>query len=189
MDQSTQSVSLIIVAWRRGAARLVDFVLGYTLWIVPTGLIAYQIFMPVTDKTFNLYLGVFLVLLLAGIPVAFILESVWYRLRGPTPGKRLFALSVVNTKGRLLTSQEYNARLLRLYCRGLLFGIPFLSQLGKLVQACCIVNRGITTYDENRYQVLIHTPTVLQIIVWVCLFTGVPIAIQILNITAAMAGY
>lgn len=189
MHQMTQSVSLLVVAWRRASARLLDFSLGYALWVLPAGSIAYLVYTPVTDTSVNSYLAVLLAILLTGIPVAFLLESLWYRLFGPTPGKRLFALGVVDVKGKLLTPQDYNARLLRLYCAGLLFGVPLLSQLGKLIQAGCFLNRGTTTYDEGRYHVLIHTPSVPKIVAWACLFTFVPLSIQVLNIAAAMAGY
>lgn len=189
MDKATQAVSLIVVAWRRGSARLVDFVLGYTLWLVPTGCVAYQYFMPVNALTFNRYYLIWMSILLLGIPVAFIVEGLWYRMWGPTPGKRLFALKVVDIKGMQLSAADYNARLLRLYCQGVLCGIPVLSQLGKCIQAACLINRGSTTYDDGRYQVLITTPTVAQVVVWVILFTGVPALIQSLNVMAVLAGY
>ena len=189
MDKSTQTVSLVIVAWRRGAARLLDFILGYTLWILPAVLIAYQCFVPVTPATSTAYAWVLLAIMLVGIPVSFILEAVWYRLWGPTPGKRLYALRVVDVKGKQLSSGDYNARLLRLYCSGVLFGIPVFSQIGKCIQAGCFLNRGTTTYDDGRYQVLINTPSVAQIVVWTCLFTGAPALLQVLNIAAVTAGY
>ncbi len=77
------------------------------------------------------------------------LEALFLAAGGSTPGKALFGLRVVDTRGRALGFGSACARGFLVLMRGLAFGIPVVSLVFAATAAGPLLKDGLTTWDKQ----------------------------------------
>lgn len=138
--------------WRRYFARLIDI----TLFSTVLSVVFWLAFSSVREAGKNIpgyplvYLYAFNYLIAC---LSLVLEGVWYRLCGPTPGKRIMALEVVDLHGHPLTTRQYARRLADVFVAGYGLFIPFVSLVCMVRQKQWVQHRGATSYDMEKYRV------------------------------------
>lgn len=92
--------------------------------------------------------GGYLLIGLATLPLALVLDTVFMTLLGTTPGKFLAGIRVETVDGGR-PGRRALIRNVRVYVQGLWFGIPFLNLLGMSRARDRLLNEGATSWDEK----------------------------------------
>lgn len=133
--------------WRRYAARMFDLaVFGFLLFFLLSPLL-----LSVShDLYFQLYESEHSTILLnlVGIPIALIGEAICYSVFKSTPGKKIFAMSVVEKFGNKVSALDYFSRNASLWISALGFGIPIVNLFTMSSQYNSLKKSGFAGYDQ-----------------------------------------
>lgn len=146
MDSITQAGCI-----RRFFARVTDCVIFGWLFII---LFLAALLLRPGGSAMSPLLGAFcFVMGISWALFAALLEGLWYRYLGATPGKRLFALAVVDSAGQALTPVQYTQRAINATVAGGALYLPVIGWIFMARQAYLLSRLGAASYDRNRYLV------------------------------------
>jgi uncharacterized RDD family membrane protein YckC len=141
-------------ALRRLLARAVDAGIFLFISTLTTVVASMYIRLGVGTNIWTSIGAIFVIYMIFNRVLAFVFEAIWYWCFGLTPGKRLFGLTVVDIEGKPLSAKQYASRLFNIVFSAYALFLPFLTPLFLIKQGLYASEKGATTYDEGKYQVL-----------------------------------
>lgn len=141
--------------WVRFWARTLDLNIFLLLSSVLIGFL-YGFLYALINKEAPSFSDTILVLILLGLPIAFVIDAISMTLFGNTPGKAILRTSVTNADGSKLSFRDALLRNMRVYFSGYGLGIPLVQFVTFIVAYNKLTNKGKTAWDEKHNFIVSH---------------------------------
>jgi uncharacterized RDD family membrane protein YckC len=178
-DKHEASAELQVAAgpWGRFFARIFDLWVQALLLGIPMGVVFTMA--PAIERTVG---RSDILLSMAMLPFALLLDAAIHALFGNTPGKAMLGLSVVSIDGTKLGFGQHLSRNVGLWANGLALGFPLIN-LATMAKQASLVSKGkLTSYDEsNKTQVLAKAIGIERKLLFAVMFGGLILLMVVLS--------